>query len=277
MRERFRSLRPGTLDLIVLPENANVPGLGDPARWKHFARKPGAEFIEMVAATARRLRSRIVVGVICRDGRRWFNRTLLFDRRGVPVFAYDKTHLTDVETRDCGFSPGAKEGVYEMGGLRLGFAVCFDFYFPEYFARLAAHHVNLILCPSYQRSESAERIRFICQCRALDSGAFLVRSSYAMGTPDRGGHSMIVGPDGTVLADAGEAPGVIAAQIDPKAKFVKPASHGQPVEEHWQLMERHRRPELYRLRSEREGVIPGAPFPPICAAPTRRGSAGPAK
>ncbi|MEE2752387.1 MAG: nitrilase-related carbon-nitrogen hydrolase, partial [Candidatus Latescibacterota bacterium] len=64
---------------------------------------------------------------------------------------------------------------------------------------------------------------------------------------ETGGHSMIVAPDGEIVVDANHEPGVIRATIDPKRKFIKPRSHGQPDIEHGQLMSRHRRPDVYRM------------------------------
>jgi predicted amidohydrolase len=107
----------------------------------------------------------------------------------------------------------------------------------------------VVLCPSYQRSESADRIRGIAPVRPLDTGAYLLRSSYAMGQPDTGAHSLVAAPAGAVLNDAGAGAYILlAAELDPKRKFTKPASHGRPEVEHRALIESHRRAGVYRPR-----------------------------
>jgi glycerophosphoryl diester phosphodiesterase len=152
-----------------------------------------------------------------------------------------------------------------LNGLRIGFATCFDIYFPEYISALSVAGIDLLLCPSYQRSESGDRIRLLSRCRAIDAGAYVIRSSYAMDTPEQGGHSLVAAPDGTVLADAGEKPGRIVLQFDPRSKFNKPASFGQKTVEHRDLIESRRRPELYRPRTDRIKSVTGKSFPRICA------------
>ena len=86
-----------------------------------------------------------------------------------------------------------------------------------------------------------------------------------MGRPDTGGRSLVAAPTGALLADAGQDACVITAELDPKRKFVKPASHGQPSVEHRTLIESHRRPAVYRRRAERAQQVAASPFPWLCA------------
>ncbi|HIA64902.1 TPA: carbon-nitrogen hydrolase family protein [Candidatus Poribacteria bacterium] len=199
IRDQLQTIEPGETELVVLPEYANAPGLTERETLLQFARNEGEAFVQEVA---------------------W----------------YDKTHLTEVE-RELGLTAGSEPVVIEHNGVRFGFAICFDFYFPAYFEALAVQSVDVVLCPSYQRSESPERIRAMCQCRALNSGVYVVRSSYSMGAEDRGGHSLVAGPEGTILADTRSEPGAMTVDIDPHAKFMKPASHGQPIVEYRALIE----------------------------------------
>ncbi len=265
MREKLNGLEPGKQDLVLLPEYATAPGLSDPQTLREFATSRGADFLRDIEASAKRLECLVALTGIDRSGARWFNRALVFDRAGNRAFAYDKIHLTDVEKLELGLTPGAAPSVFRHAGVRIGFATCFDLYFPEHFAALAAQGADLVLCPSYQRSESAGRLCLQARARALDAGCYLVRASYAMGNPKTGGHSLVAAPDGVLLADAGSEPGVLAAEIDPARKFVKPASHGRPVVEHRALLESHRRPAIYRDRAECARRLSASPFPRLCA------------
>jgi len=265
MRTRLDQLQPGEQDLVLLPEYANAPGLNDRQLLREFAESQGADFLEAVAASARRLRSLIVLAGPVRSGARWFNRTLVFDMMGALAFSYDKIHLADAEKDGLGLTSGSMPGVFQHGATRMCFATCFDLYFPEYFAALAAQGPDLVLCPSYQRSESAERIRSIAQARSLDSGSYLIRSSYAMPEPSIGGRSLVAAPDGTLLKDAGADARVITADLDPKRKIMKPAPRGEEIVEHRALTESHRRSAIYRPRWERGQRITASPFPRLCA------------
>lgn len=246
MSAQLDTLPPGQADIVLLPEFANAPGITDRTTLWQCAETHGAAFLQHVAASAKRLDCLVAVGAVIRESDQWFNRTLVYAASGEIVFHYDKIHLPATESRDLGLTAGSVSPVFQYKDLSIGFATCFDLYFPEHFVALTAQQVDLILCPSYQRSESAERIRLIAQMRALDTGCYLARSSYAMPTPNHGGHSLIAAPNGTLLADAGNTAGVITAEFDPAKKFIKPASHGQPPVEHRALIESHRRPETYR-------------------------------
>ena len=131
--------------------------------------------------------------------------------------------------------------------------------------RTGLDSTDLVLCPSYQRSETAGRIRGIAQTRSLDCGAYLARSSYAMQDQELGGRSLLTAPDGALLKDAGGEPCILTADFDPHHQFMKPASHGQDIVEHRLLIESHRRPATYRPRPERTRRIATSPFPRICA------------
>ena len=261
----FQSLTPRKQDLIVLPEYSNAPGLEDLPSLRNFAENEGHAFLEEVTKEARRLNCLIAAGTVAKSGPRWVNRTCLFNPEGNVAFFYDKTHLTDVEINNLGLTAGAEVPVFEYDGVRLGFAVCFDMYFPEYFSSLAAQKVDIIICPSYQRSESGERICLISQTRALDTGCYIVRSSYAVIGSHTGGNSLVASPEGQLLSIAGTEPGAIEVEIEPARKFIKPRSHCQPLIEHRVLIEAHRRPVLYRPGMERGLAVANSPFPRLCA------------
>ena len=240
MQAHLDRLSPGAQRWVLLPEYANAPGLNTRQATLHFAEGPGRDFLQTVGQTARRIRCLIGLAAVVQHGDDWFNRGLVFGETGQVAFSYDKIHLTGAEKEELGLTPGTRLSVFQNHTAKAGFAICFDQYFPEHFEALARLRADIVLCPSYQRSESAERIAVIARARALDSGTYVVRSSYAMQHRHRGGRSLVVAPDATILADAGQNPCVIRTTFDPARKFVKPSSHGHPPVEHRSLIERSR-------------------------------------
>ena len=69
-------------------------------------------------------------------------------------------------------------------------------------------------------------IRAQAKLTAFRCNAFVARSSYSMGTDEKGGCSMIVAPDGQILQDMGKAVGSITAEIDPAQKYMRTAGFG---------------------------------------------------
>lgn len=261
MSSQFDALIPEAQDLLLLPEYATTPGLEHPQGLRSFSLEQGAAFERRVAEVALKLRCLIVLPTVRRINTQWFNRTIVYDKEGQEICHYDKIHLTDAESSKLKLTPGTAQPVFTHWGLRFGFAACFDIYFPEHFITLADKGVDLILCPSYQRSETAERIRSLCKVRAVDSGAYLLRSSYAMPSPiTTGGHTLVAAPDACLLAGAEQQACVLSIEIDPKKKFIKPSSYGAPPVEHRALITTHR--HTARASSL---VNMTRPFPWVCA------------
>ncbi len=259
------SLSPGDADCLLLPEYSFTPGLETRAELEQYLSQTGRAFSQKLVATAQRLACLVVANGPAWSGKRLVNRTWVWSPEGKLLYHYDKTHLTTHEAKDVGLKAGAGPGVFEYEGVRFALAACFDVYFPEYFAALARIGVDVILSPSYQRSESPERLQLISQARALDTGAYFLRAAYAHSPATTGAHSLAAAPDGRLLQDAGEKPGVLVVELDPKAKFIHPASHGQPQVEHRALLQSRQRPETCRLVLQRENPELSAPFPRLCA------------
>lgn len=253
-------------DLIVLPEYANCAGLTDPTAMLQFADTQGREFLDAVAAVARRRQLAIAVNGLQRVGRRYGNVTLLIDSRGQVAARYLKTHLSPAEEAMPELIAGEESVIAEWNGIRLGFLTCFDLYFPEFAERLAAMSPDIVIVPAYQRSENSAAIVRQAAGRALDMEAFLVRCSYSMGSQSAlGGHSLVADPTGKILTDAGQASGFFGVSLDPRTKRLRPASHGLGEMSSRQITEGRRRPHLYRPAGPGVGLKTLAPFPRVVA------------
>lgn len=262
--KNLEKTNPKHYDLIVLPEYSNVPGLEKRKEIIDFLDVEGNNFRNLISKEALRLKALISFGEVCISNAGLVNQTVLFDPDGNLLAVYKKTHLTESESNHLGIIAGYNPVIVEWKNIRISFISCFDIYFPEFIERIASSKVDILINPAYQRSESIERIRFVSQCRALDSGSYLLRSSYSMGTAQQGGNSMIVSPCGNILAISNST-GMISAEIDPKMKFIKPASYREPVIEHRALIEKRRRPGIYRSEFEKRKAILKSPYPHICA------------
>jgi glycerophosphoryl diester phosphodiesterase len=266
-------LTPKAIDLVVLPEYSNCPGLDDRRAIETFIGETGVAFLRHLKDIARRLRSLLAANVVVPVDDQLRNRTVLVDASGQEIGHYDKINLTAHESRDLGLTAGCERPQVRAAGVNIGFATCFDVYFASFFEDFRAARTDLIIFPSYQRSEEPWRIRTTCQCRALDSGAHIVRSSYAMGRSDRGGTSLIVAPSGEVLADAGSTPGLLLEQINVHAKYVSrshtPGEQLRPHAERISALEK----QLSGGRCYRRlRAILDSPYPWVCA---HRGLSGP--
>jgi len=135
------------------------------------------------------------VAVLLADGRR---------------LLYHKTHLVPYEQEY--FAAGSDLLTFELGTLTLGTMICRDQNSPELAGRIreAGARVLFISCAHYYPPMEArlkiDKNRALPIARACENSLFVFKAN-AIGSY-RGrinlGHSMIVGPNGVVIAEAGE-------------------------------------------------------------------------
>ena len=224
----LKSFEANSTDLIIFPENANCTGYIDKSNMLELINNKGSEFVEVMRTAARRINCTIFSGLMTIDEKGTLrNQLVVFPPDDEPFAPYTKVHLVEPEIAK-GIEPGCGAKVFEYKGVRYGAAICFDYYFPELFVDYARERIDVMVIVSHQRQERPEILEFVTRSRAFDSGCTVLRAAPAMYTPNTGGKSMAVAPDGTVIADAGGVPGVLTCEIDPKQRFTRPASFGEP-------------------------------------------------
>jgi predicted amidohydrolase len=159
------------------------------------------------------------------DEARVANRSYVIDSNGAIAAHYDKLHLFDVDLaggesyRESHYArPGASAVLVDLPFGRLGLSICYDLRFPRLYRALAAAGAEFIAVPAAFTKQTGEaHWHVLIRARAIESGAFVLAASQG-GLHENGrstfGHSLIVSPWGEVLAEGGEDPGVIFADID---------------------------------------------------------------
>ncbi|HEX9808946.1 MAG TPA: carbon-nitrogen hydrolase family protein [Alphaproteobacteria bacterium] len=224
-----REARADGARLIGFPEN--VAFMAPDGEGVREAARPEAEHpaLARFRALAAELDVWLLVGSLgvrtgSNDGR-VANRSYLLDPEGSIVAAYDKIHMFDVTLpggesyrESATFLPGDRAVLARTPLGTLGLTICYDLRFPHLYRTLAKAGAELIAVPSaFTRTTGQAHWRTLLKARAIETGAFVFAPAQC-GTHPRGrrtfGHSLIVSPWGEVIAEADEAPGVIAAEID---------------------------------------------------------------
>ena len=159
------------------------------------------------------------------DQSRVANRSYLLDPKGKVTARYDKLHMFDVDLaggesyrESQYFRPGAKAILADLPFGRFGLSICYDLRFASLYRALAAAGAELIAIPAAFTKQTGEaHWHVLTRARAIETGAFVLAATQG-GLHENGrstfGHSIVVSPWGEVLAEAGEEPGVIFADID---------------------------------------------------------------
>lgn len=154
------------------------------------------------------------------------NRSLLFAPDGRIAARYDKIHLFDVDLstgeshrESATMQPGDRAVVAETGALKLGLSICYDLRFAALYRALAKAGAEVLLVPSaFTVPTGQAHWHTLLRARAIETGSYVIAPAQT-GTHTGGrktyGHALVVDPWGEVLADAGIAPGIIYADLDP--------------------------------------------------------------
>lgn len=161
------------------------------------------------------------------DPQRAYNTAVVVAPGKGVIGRYRKVHLFDVDIpggatlrESDGTVGGDGALVVAAHGLRLGVTICYDLRFPELYRRLWRDGgADVLLVPAaFTAHTGAAHWHLLLRARAVEDQAYVVaagqwgrhnekRHSY--------GHSLVVDPWGTVVAEQAEGDGVVMAAIDP--------------------------------------------------------------
>jgi predicted amidohydrolase len=214
-------------DIVLLPEKWNA--WMDGPRLRPLAERiDSGETVDAMAGWARTHGINLIGGsiAIAADDETVQNVSIAFDRGGNRVAAYTKIHLFDVDVggfsyrESDGTAPGSDIVTAELDGVTVGLTVCYDLRFPELYRALALDRgARILTIPSnFTLHTGMAHWEVLLRARAIENQAFVLATGQH-GTPgglDKPsyGHSMIVDPWGTVLAQAPDGDGVIVADLD---------------------------------------------------------------
>ena len=189
----------------------------------------GGEPLRELRALAGELSVWLLVGSLTlktEDGR-MTNRSLLLSETGEVVATYDKIHMFDATLPDgkviresSAYCPGASAVVADTPWGKLGLTVCYDLRFPQLYRSLAQAGARYLTVPSsFQRATGKDHWHPLLQARAIENGCFVFAPAMCgehPGNRSTYGHSLVIDPWGKILADGGDAPGIVYADIDPQ-------------------------------------------------------------
>lgn len=214
----FAIMRSKKADLYILPEMAYTGyQIKDASELKEIADSVDSPSIERFVEFSKLKDCGIILGFpeLSSDGK-IYNSSIFITPEG-DRHIYRKTHLFYKEK--LYFYPGNSGfDVYEWRGVKIGLAICFDWYFSESFRTLAlkgadiiAHCSNLVL-PYCQTVDFA---------RAIENRVYIATAN-RIGTEERSGekltftgYSVLVSPKGEYLLKAPvDSTGVFVSEID---------------------------------------------------------------
>ncbi len=241
------------VDLLVFPEVYMYRRPNDSAiAPAEIAEDLDGPFMSAVSRAAVEHRLHLVMGMSERapgESYRAYNTAVLISPEGRRLAVYRKVHLYDAfEGEESLRIVPANDPppVVDTALGRIGLQICYDVRFPEWSRLLALRGAEYIAMPTSWVSGPMKEEHWIIlvRARAIENTVWMLAADQVL--PDRIGRSLVVDPMGVVVAEGGEGPGLIVADLDPdRLRRVREKNPALA----------HRRPGLY-------GLLAGEPVRP---------------
>ncbi len=227
-------------DVVVLPETWNT-GYFPKDSLQDLCDRELQQVKKRIGALARKFHVNIVAGSAAnmRDGK-CRNTAAVFDREGKCIAEYDKIHLFSPMEEDKYFSPGDRLCRFFLDGVPCGLILCYDLRFPELSRSLALNGVQVLFMSAQWPTQRINHMHALITARAIENQMFCVccNACGTAGDTVYGGNSLLVDPQGQVLAVADGKVQILSAEAD--------LSQLQKIRNSIHVF-RDRRPELYQL------------------------------
>lgn len=214
-RQLVAEARPEPGALIILPEtfstgfSMNLPVTAEPE---------GGPTETLLRELAAQYQCCVIGGVVTKtsDGR-GMNQALAIAPDGTLLARYTKNYPFSLIGEDKTHAAGADVCIFEWQGLRIAPLICYDLRFPE-LARKATQAGAEVLI--YIAAWPVKRIQHwitLLQARAIENLAYTIGVNRCGTDPEftYTGRSLVVEPQGVVIADAVDREGSVCARIDP--------------------------------------------------------------
>ncbi len=158
------------------------------------------------------------------------NTSFVIGNDGLILSTYSKIHLFSPAKEDEHFIPGTEIGIFHLGSLTCGIAICYDLRFPSLFRIYARKGVKAVFVPAAWPASRIRHWELFIQARAAENQMYVIGVNTTGTTPvDRySGSSVAVDPHGTIISRANEAEQLLFVDLDPAE--VTAARSALPVE-----------------------------------------------
>ena len=199
-------------DCLIVPEiwlaGYNQPDIAETAMPR------GSAALVRLAAACAETGCGLVVGYAEATGAGVANAALYFDTQGAEVANYRKIQLYGPREKAI-YTAGDSYVVFDLAGHKAAMLICYDVEFSHHVKALADQGVEVILVPTANMVPYVHVPRLTVPAMAANHGVAIAYANYCGSEGDLvyTGGSVIVGPHGEVLAQAGDGVALLIADL----------------------------------------------------------------
>jgi predicted amidohydrolase len=197
--------------MIIYPE-LHLFGVDTPEQLREAAEPLDGARVKALAELAGDLGVWLLPGTVCEvDGNELYNTAVALSPDGQLVARYRK--IFPWRPYEI-FTPGGRFEVFDVPGVgRLGFAICYDAWFPEVARQLAWLGAEVIVNPTQTTTSDRAQELVLARANAIVNQVFVVSANAA--APPGVGRSVITDPEGRVRVIADDpGPTVLTDVLD---------------------------------------------------------------
>lgn len=203
-------------DVITLPETWNV-GFFPKENLAALADQNGENVKKQFSSLAKEYNVNIIAGSVanCKDNK-VYNTSYTFDRQGICIASYDKTHLFTPMGEDDYFATGDSITTFTLDGIRCGILICYDIRFLEIVRCVALTNIDVLFVVAQWPEARAHHWNILNTARAIENQMFVCCTN-SCGTAEEtkyGGHSAIINPWGDIVTCADNQETILTGELD---------------------------------------------------------------
>jgi 5-aminopentanamidase len=233
----FASLAPALMaagaagaQMLVAPETL-LPGYNSDAITA-LAQPRGGAWHQRLAALCRKAKCGLTLGYGESTPEGTYNAALTLNAEGAEIAHYRKLQLYGPREKAL-YRPGTSYTTFDLAGHKAALLICYDIEFAPHIAALVNMGVDIILTPTANMQPFTHVCTATVPAMAANHGVTIVYANYCgvEGDLTYCGRSLIAGPHGEILAQAGEGPALLIADIPPRdpARLATQAADYRPV------------------------------------------------
>jgi predicted amidohydrolase len=156
---------------------------------------------------------------------KYYNTAVLYAPTGEIAATYRKIHLFDIDltgnvtaNESASIVPGEEIVVAEVDGHKVGLSICYDLRFPELYRLMALEGAEILLVPAaFTMFTGKDHWHVLLRARAIENQTYVLAAGQIGAHEPNAtcyGHSIVIDPWGTVIAEASDREGIVLADLD---------------------------------------------------------------
>ncbi|MDC3415962.1 carbon-nitrogen family hydrolase [Aquibacillus salsiterrae] len=205
------------VDIVVLPELWTTGY--DLTRLDEIADQDGQASFAYISQLAKKYQVHVVAGSIAKrlSDTDVTNTLFVVNREGKVVKEYSKAHLFRLMDEEKHLIEGNDNGLFELENTLSAGVICYDIRFPEWIRTQMLADTKVLYVVAEWPKPRIDHWRALLISRAIENQCYVVACNRVGADPNNefGGHSIIVGPWGEIIAEANDEETILYGEIEP--------------------------------------------------------------